>query len=88
MVWPDLVIWWLFLPPRGLPIAGFYITVQSGRRRMVRRLWASQGLGVSRLIRVRYANILLPRNLKPGASRLLTQQEQDALLAAVGMVER
>ena len=66
----------------------FYITVQSGRRRMVRRLWASQGLGVSRLIRVRYANILLPRNLKPGASRLLTQQEQDALLAAVGMVER
>ena len=65
----------------------FYITVQSGRKRMVRRLWESQGMSVSRLIRVRYANVFLPRALKPGASRLLTKRETSMLLATVGMAE-
>jgi 23S rRNA pseudouridine2605 synthase len=40
--------------------------VQSGHNREVRRLWESQGLKVSRLIRVRFGNVMLPTDLGPG----------------------
>ena len=42
--------------------------VQAGRNREVRRLWESLGVQVSRLIRVRFANILLPVDLHPGST--------------------
>ena len=63
----------------------FYVTVRSGRKRMVRRLWESQGVKVSRLIRVRYANVFLPADLKFGTARLLTVADRKKLLATVGM---
>ncbi len=44
----------------------YYCVVQSGRNREVRRLWESQGVQVSRLIRVRFANIMLPSDLRAG----------------------
>jgi 23S rRNA pseudouridine2605 synthase len=44
----------------------YQVTVTEGRNRLVRRLWESQGLKVSRLIRIRYGNIVLPRNLRLG----------------------
>lgn len=44
----------------------FYVLVVSGRNRMVRRLWESQGCKVSRLIRVRFGSIVLPKSLRPG----------------------
>ena len=44
----------------------FTCLVQSGQNRAVRRLWESQGLKVSRLIRVRFGNIMLPTDLMPG----------------------
>ena len=44
----------------------FTCLVQSGRSREVRRLWESQGLKVSRLIRVRFGNVMLPTDLMPG----------------------
>ena len=37
-----------------------------GRNREVRRLWESQGIQVSRLIRIRYGNIKLMKNLPRG----------------------
>ena len=43
----------------------FTCLVQSGRNRTVRRLWESQGMKVSRLIRVRFGNVMLPTDLKP-----------------------
>lgn len=44
----------------------FHVTLQEGRNRIVRRLLESQGLTVSRLIRIRFGNIQLPRHLRPG----------------------
>lgn len=44
----------------------FHVVLREGRKREVRRLWESQGLRVSRLIRIRYGNILLPRDKQAG----------------------
>src|SRR3990167_4926843 len=44
----------------------YHVLVKQGRNRLVRRLWESQGMTVSRLIRIRFGNILLPRNLARG----------------------
>lgn len=45
----------------------YYCVVRQGRNREVRRLWESQGVQVNRLIRTRFGNVMLPRDLKPGA---------------------
>lgn len=44
----------------------FKVSLKEGRNREVRRLWASQDLTVSRLVRVSYANIELDRRLIQG----------------------
>lgn len=44
----------------------YHVTLKRGKNREVRRLWESQEIMVSRLTRVRYGNIELPRGLKPG----------------------
>ncbi|MEQ8662096.1 MAG: pseudouridine synthase, partial [Gammaproteobacteria bacterium] len=46
----------------------YYCVVQRGRHREVRRLWESQGVQVSRLMRVRFANVMLPTDLRAGRS--------------------
>ncbi|XOV78583.1 MAG: 23S rRNA pseudouridine(2605) synthase RluB [Aestuariibacter sp.] len=45
----------------------YSVTLKEGRNREVRRLWESQGVKVSRLIRTRYGNIDLPGRLPNGA---------------------
>lgn len=49
----------------------YHVTLKEGRNREVRRLWESQGVLVSRLIRVRYGNVTLPKGLKQGTWREL-----------------
>ncbi len=60
------------------------VTLKEGRNREVRRLFESQDLKVSRLIRVRYGPILLGRGVKSGGYRELEKDELNALRAAVG----
>ncbi|MDD3651070.1 MAG: pseudouridine synthase [Immundisolibacter sp.] len=53
----------------------YTVVVDEGRNRLVRRLWASQGIVVSRLLRVRFGPILLPRALARGRFRDATAAE-------------
>jgi 23S rRNA pseudouridine2605 synthase len=63
----------------------YHVTLKEGRNREVRRLWESQGVQVSRLIRVRFGPISLPRGLRPGKYRELVRQEVTALYRSVGL---
>ena len=47
----------------------YRVSLSEGRHRVVRRLWSSQGHAVSRLIRVRYGPVRLPRDLPRGQWR-------------------
>jgi 23S rRNA pseudouridine2605 synthase len=58
----------------------YHVTVKEGRNRLVRRLWESQGVTVSRLIRVRYGPIALPERVKARTFHELDAQELHALL--------
>ncbi|RCU50496.1 MULTISPECIES: 23S rRNA pseudouridine(2605) synthase RluB [Corallincola] len=57
----------------------FYVTLSEGRNREVRRLWESQELKVSRLIRVRYGALTLPRELPQSTWRELSLEEVNYL---------
>ncbi|HYE34227.1 23S rRNA pseudouridine(2605) synthase RluB [Methylocaldum sp.] len=63
----------------------FHVTLREGRNRIVRRLWESQGITVSRLIRTRFAGIALPPRLKAGASYELPGEEVAELMRSVGL---
>ena len=58
----------------------FALVIQEGKNREVRKLWNALGYEVSRLKRVRYANIFLPSSLKQGSYKELSQKEIDSLI--------
>ena len=57
----------------------YRVIVSQGRYRIVRRLFNAMGCTVSRLIRIRYGPVLLPRHLQRGEYRLLSSTELQAL---------
>jgi 23S rRNA pseudouridine2605 synthase len=57
----------------------YHVILKEGKNREVRRLWESQDVRVSRLMRVRYANQVLPRSLKLGKKTELSLDEIKAL---------
>ncbi len=63
----------------------YRVTIGEGRNREVRRMFESQGHAVSRLIRIRYGDISLPRGLRRGFYMELGQNEVKALMEAAGM---
>ena len=60
--------------------AWYHIVICEGRNREVRRMWKSQGVEVSRLIRIRYGDIAMPRFLGRGEHIELSAQEVDGLV--------
>lgn len=53
----------------------YNVTLHEGRNREVRRLFESQDLQVSRLMRIQFGPIKLPKDLARGRSRLLEAKE-------------
>lgn len=61
----------------------YHATLNEGRNREVRRLWESQGVEVSRLIRIRYGQLIMPRFLSRGQSYELTSKEVTHFLSSL-----
>ncbi len=66
----------------------YRVTISEGRNREVRRMFEVVGHAVSRLIRIRYGAMLLPRGLRRGACMELDDRDIHALMQAAGSHER
>lgn len=64
------------------------MVVKEGRNREVRRIFESQGLKVSRLLRTRYGTVILPRELRTGRWIELDKNDIDNLTKAVELKPR
>ncbi len=62
----------------------YRVTISEGRNREVRRMMEAVGHAVSRLIRIRYGAMVLPRGLKRGAWMELDERDIRALVQAAG----
>lgn len=61
----------------------YEVEVKTGQYRMIRRMWESQGLKISRLVRVAYGKVKLPKGLRIGEARMLTEGEVSALVGEI-----
>lgn len=63
----------------------YKVTIAEGRNREVRRLFEAVGHAVSRLIRIRYGSVVLPRGLRRGTWVELSARDVAQLANAVGL---
>jgi 23S rRNA pseudouridine2605 synthase len=61
----------------------YHVVLSEGRNREVRRLWQSQGVEVSRLIRIRYGKLYMPRSLARGECVELSPKEVDEFISTL-----
>ena len=66
----------------------YKVTLSEGRNREVRRMFEAVGHAVSRLIRIRYGAMVLPRGLKRGAFVELDEQDIRSLTSAADRSEQ
>ena len=65
----------------------FHVVVMEGRNRLVRRLWESQGLQISRLKRVRFGPIFLEASLAQGDWRDIEHRELTQIFHKISTAE-
>ncbi len=63
----------------------YHVVLHQGRYRLVRRLFEAQGLKVSRLIRIRFADVAIPHRLRSGDHHELDQAMVNELLTRCGV---
>ena len=73
-------------PPGNGAHGSFRVVLHEGRNREVRRLWQAVGFEVSRLLRIRYGPVELPRDMRPGNAREADGTVLERLRAAARVV--
>ena len=61
----------------------YHVILREGRKREVRRLWESQGVRVSRLSRIRFGDVVLPRGLRSGKFNYIDGDELKSIYDSV-----